>query len=306
MNAFLSTVQEYQKKRLKDLDTTLIERLRSVGKLSDITLAKGREKLKEIVLAINVVPVKWKQIIKMKAIWAFSVSVSLLALDKGGEMKTRNFLESQINKMYASMNSLETDSARNIIFHNIAGTETMPEEWRKFISSEDSLELLNMNQSQESVDESKNKSTEFENKVDYIVLQQMNAQYGNPKVQYGQNEGDKDRASYSSGENSMFLPTHAGKFRLNDYFAELAHAKQFNGNDSDKYDVWNMKDYHKYDSIAKAEKISYHDAQLREYSDPTTLEHEAHRKIQPTFALEFERRKKALIDTLLQPTKPLK
>jgi hypothetical protein len=302
VNGFLKTTQEYQKKRLKDLDTTLIERLRSAGRLSDENILKGKEKLKQVALALNIIPAQWRNLIKMKAVWAFLISLSAFALHKQGDVKTRSYLEPRIDSIYASINSLEHDSIRNIIFHNISGADNMPEEWRKFIANEDRLEFTNLNKIKEFINESKNNSQDYENKLNYIVLQQMNAEYGNPKVQYGQNEGDKDRASYSSWDHTMFLPTHAGEFRLSDYFAELAHAKQFHA-DPDKYNAWNSKDYNKYDSIARANNISYHDAQLGEYSDSTTLEFEAHSKIEKTFQEEFDKRKKDLVEKILNSYK---
>lgn len=301
VNGFLATTREYQERRLKDLDTTLIERLRAAGILSDGTLAKGREKLVQVVTAIKVIPAQWRNLMKMKAKWAFAITVLAFGAQKSEAIKEQKYLEPRIDSIFASINASEHDSVRNVILHNIAGGDNMPESWRTFIANEDSLEFENKDELDEYIKTGKKISPNLENKLNYIVLQEMNSEYGNPKIQYGQNEGDKDRASFYSS-NVILLPTYSGDFNLDDYFAELAHAKQLHDNPA-RFDSQNIVDRHKYDSISVANNISYHDAQLGEYKDSTTIEYEAHSIIQKQFPEEFERRKRDLILKILNPNK---
>ncbi|MFA6392787.1 MAG: hypothetical protein WCW54_01730 [Candidatus Paceibacterota bacterium] len=230
----------------------------------------------------------------------FSVLALSWGIQKAKDEIKREQVKSKIDNLYKYAEAAPLDSVTEIILHDIAQDKELPQKWREFLAKEDSSEFF-MNSLYE---EYKNKKDEamndpdFENKLNYIVLLRMNEKYGKPKVEYGTAPHFHDRACYYQYANTMHLPTYTGHFSLSDYLAELSHAVQFKGPESEKYFAWNNKDVLKTDSISRKEKISYDEAQLKEYSDTSTLEYEAHEIIEPKLVKEFKKTKEDIIDEL--------
>lgn len=233
----------------------------------------------------------------------FSVLALSWGIQKAKDEIKREYVKSKIDNLYKYAEATPLDSITEIIFHDIARDKELPKKWREFLAKEDSSEFF-MSSLKEEYKEGKDQKNkvindpDLENKLNYIALLRMNEKYGKPKAKYGTTLHFRDRACYSIYANIMKLPTYTGHFSLSDYLAELSHAVQFKGPESEKYFSWYDKDSQKTDSISRKEKISYDDAQLQQYSDTSTLEHEAHSIIEPRLVEEFKKTKEDIIDEL--------
>ncbi len=292
VNAFLDTVREYQEKRKMQLNTKLSDGLKALGVFTPENMQSGKNVIAKQLLIMDALASQFKKWATRTAVWAFSITALSWATQKGGELKMDTFLGSKMDSVYNNaLQNEPVDSTTTIIFHSIAGDKKLPKEWREFLAREDSSEFFIASLREDYLQNGEGEPTgiisDFESKLNYVALLRINERYGKPKAVYGQFPRFHDRASYSSFGNTMHLPSYTGSFKLEDYIAELSHAAQY-ATDKKKYQDWHNKDYHHTDSVAKAEGVTYDEAQLDMYSNPTTLEYEAHSIIEPKLKKEFE------------------
>lgn len=146
---------------------------------------------------------------------------------------------------------------------------------------------------------------------EYRAIWEMHKEYGNPKIRI---DTSTDRAYYTPDTNTMYITSDAPlkgedmsveEFNkvIEDWVAELSHAKQFTGEGKEKAFKQHDRDKQIAEKYADRHGVPYSDARDSTlYHKPGTIEHEAHQEIEPELEDEFEERAYGNINEVGQET----
>ncbi len=145
----------------------------------------------------------------------------------------------------------------------------------------------------------------------YDAVWSMHQQHGNPKVRTSENftpaYSNGSRAYYMPSENEIYLGINSGfaPLRLDDWLAELAHSEQYVVKYSEEeIEEMNEKEraflqlmaIEETKNTGKLYNVDNNWGELRDkylYSKPGSIEHEAHKVIEPLLQKELEEKMKS-------------